>query len=134
MEIKVARIVYELFESDAVWLDKNPLAEVHELDREIRLEGESGGEIYISWCTDPVQYAIGISNKSFFSPLAPVVRDMTDSVMWSGIAGQTVTLRFLDDHHQVLEIRSESGIIYCWTSEFEMAGLDVVNVSKHKPG
>ncbi len=131
--MKIVKVFYDIFESDAWWLDRHASSDTHELDREIRLESDNEESIFISWCSDPVQYSTCTSNTSFFLSRVPVARDMTNSSIWSGITNGFVTLQFLDQNHQVLEIRTSRKVVYCWTSAFDVDGDDVVYVSASKP-
>lgn len=131
--MRIVKVFYDIFESDAWWLDRHASSDTHELDREIRLVSDDGQSIFISWCSDPVQYSICTSTTSFFLPPVPVARDMTASSIWTGITNDSVTLQFLDQNHQVLEIRSSQKVVYCWTSAFDVDGDDVVYVSTSKP-
>jgi hypothetical protein len=131
--MKLTKIIYEIFESDAQWLDEVDSRQVHEIDREIRLIDEEGESTFISWCSDPVQYAVGISNISFFDQPIPVIRDMSNSEFWKALVGKDITFNFMDSHHQVLEIGNNDKAVYCWTSAFEAEGTDTLFISAQRP-
>jgi hypothetical protein len=132
--MKLARIFYEIFESDAQRLDEVDSAQIHEIDREIRLIDEAGESTFISWCSDPVQYAVGVSNVSFFDQLIPVIRDMSESEFWKPLVGTHVACNFVDKHHQVLEIsNNHNEKVHCWTSAFEEQGEDTLFISTQRP-
>lgn len=130
--MKLAQVLYEIFESDAEHLDEVQLGRIHEIDREIRLIGDAGESTFISWCSDPVQYAVGISNVSFFDQPIPVIRDMSESEFWKSLVGQDIVFNFIDKHHQVLEIGLDEKV-YCWTSAYEEEGQDTLFISTERP-
>ena len=131
--MKLAQIFYEIFESDVQRLDEVHSAQIHEIDREIRLVDEGGESTFISWCWNPVMYGVGISKVSFFDQPIPVVRDMNDSEFWKALIGKDVALNFLDNHNQVLEIGNKDNVVYCWTSSFEEEGEDTLFISTQRP-
>lgn len=131
--MKIEQVFYEIFESDAMKLDRDGTPGFHGLDREVRLHLESGEDVFISWGWDKAMYRIRMGTESFFTPPPPVIRDMSDSDMWKKIVGQEVKITFLDEYHQVLEIRSNTETVYCWSSPFYETGSDVVIISRAKP-
>lgn len=131
--MKLAQIIYEIFESDAQWLDEDDSRQIHEIDREIRLVDDEGQSTFISWSSDPVQYAIGIADVRFFNEPIPVVRDMSDSELWKGLIGENITFNFEDTHHQVLKISFSDHTVYCWTSTFADMGFDILFISTERP-
>ncbi|MEP7286490.1 MAG: hypothetical protein ABI947_12050 [Chloroflexota bacterium] len=114
--MKISQVLYELFESEANSPDLEGLTAVHELDREIRLVGENGQSQYISWIWDPSleSYVIGLSNESYFVQPPTLVHDVTDSVIWSQLADQSVSFVFVHGDTPVLEIHGDEKTIYCW--------------------
>jgi hypothetical protein len=135
--MKLLRVVYELFESDAQSLDQQVDLTWHEIDREIRLEGQNGEKIYISWGwqSSPVMYAIETSPQAFCTPPAPVIRDMSGSSAWAGLIGKEVTFAFLESDHQILEVRCGKTSVYCSSYDFHRAlwMMDVLHISVAPP-
>ena len=131
--MKLTRVIYELFESDARRLDADPIARIHEIDGEIRLIDEEGKSTFISWCRDPVQFAVGIADASFNIAPCGVSRDMGGSEFWKQLVGKDVGLNFEGSNHQVLKIGSDHQEVYCWTSAFSDEGEDVLYISTERP-
>jgi len=131
--MKLARVIYELFESDARRLDADDSQPIHEIDGEIRLIDEAGKSSFISWSSDPVQYAVGVANVSYFNEPLPVSRDMSDSEFWKGLVGKNISLNFEDRYHQVLKFTLDDEAVYCWTSAFADEGADTLFISTERP-
>jgi hypothetical protein len=135
--MELLRVVYELFESDAEHLDQQSSMNWHEIDREIRLEGKGGEQVYISWGwqDSPAQYAIEMSPQPFFTPPAPITRDMSGSLLWAGLIGKEVTFAYLDPGHQILEVRAGAISVYCSSHDLRRGlwMIDVLHVSATRP-
>lgn len=74
-------MIYELYESDAQGLDHDPDARRHLIDRQVKLAFADASDVYVSWTSTPVQFAIGYQDQSFFVNEPDQVRDMTTSEM-----------------------------------------------------
>ena len=132
--MKLVQVVYEIFDSDAQWLDEDDSRPIHEIDREIRLVDDNGKNTFISWTSHADHYfKVGIADVPFFNEPIPITRDMSDSILWKDLVGKNVSLDFDDTNHQVLRISNTENAVYCWTSEFAETGLDILFISQQKP-
>ena len=129
----LSRVVYELFESDVEELNAAAATKSHTIDREVRLEFSNGGVRYISWCSEPEQYCIGVKESSFFKPGGAVSRDVSDHPLWRESVGRVVSLVVLDAEHQILEVRAEVSSTYLSTQENGHWYSDAVTISGNKP-
>lgn len=123
--MKLVSVVYEQFEWEAEWPDEHFAIPVQQLDRQIRLTDDNGNNWYISWGErDTVidDYGIGFSEHSFFDPSLYPERDMTNSAMWTDVAGNVVTCQFTSKWQ--VEIRAGNQIVYCYV------GGDVLFISR----
>jgi hypothetical protein len=127
------RVLYDLFEREAdVLTDPGADAE-HTIDREIRLELDDGAPLYVSWCSDAVQYCIGVSSKPFFDPGDNVLVDASDHSIWRRLIGSPIDLLHLDTEHQIFEVRGSDTSVYLSPREHGMWTADVVTVSADRP-
>lgn len=128
----LTNVIYQLFESDLPDLEAE--STWHEIDREVMLIFEDNHPIYISWCSQPVQYAVGYQQTTWFSD--PTIRlDLSQSRIWKPLVGQLITLSYLDDQHQVLELSTSSAnaAVYCSSQEQGQWEMDVLHISSEKP-
>ncbi len=134
----VAGIFYDVFASDIAWLEQCT-DEYHEIDREIRFEFSNQKRVFVSWCSTPVQYSVGLQLQSFFSDSQDVLtRDMTHDSLWSDLIGELVEFNFVDAEHQVLEIRSGASAVYCCSRELRAGGVedwrsDAIHITRKRP-
>jgi hypothetical protein len=135
--MRLSRVIYNLFESDAERLDSEPNAAFHLLDREIVLLCDDPKETYISWKQtvsneDDVIFSMAHQATSFFVNEF-IVRDMTTHPFWQPLIGQELTLCDDDRDHQILEIKAEHHSVYCSSYEEGHWGADFVHVSLVAP-
>ncbi|MCF7513630.1 hypothetical protein L3V43_06990 [Pseudoalteromonas sp. L23] len=131
--MKLKRVVYELYEVDFVSLEGEADSDFHEIDREIFLEFESGEKIYFSWCSEPVQYCIGFRPERFNANEPDHAVDTTSWKIWRNLIGQDISFVFIDDSHQVLELKGQSSSTYLSSQERGSWVADVLHVSKGLP-
>lgn len=134
--MKLTAVIYELFESDLDGLDNDPGLNSHEIEREIKFVFDDASTIYISWCREPVQYAVGYQNKSWFEPPPGITLDATNWPLWQPLSGQVISLGFLDADHQILEIKTIAGAVYCSSFSPSLGDhwlADVLNISAAVP-
>jgi len=129
----LSQVVYELFESDLEELRRPGAENEHTIDREVRLEFSNGDTRYISWCSEPEQYCIGVQERPFFKPSGAVAVDLSHHPLWRSFIGKVVTLNPLDAEHQVLEIRFGDAATYLFSKEGESWYSDVVTIADTKP-
>ncbi len=129
----LSNVQYQLFESDAWWLDKNYKLSYHEIDGEIKLEFEDQVSLHISWDSQPAQYCICYGSQAFFSKGLPVTRPLTKSSIWRKLVGKDICLKFLDNEQQVLEIRSGENTVYCCSMEDGNWWMNTIHVTNQKP-
>jgi len=125
------RVIYELYEIDLASLNDQP--EWHEIDRELCLEFESGKALYFSWCNEPEQYSVGLLNHRFNENEPDHILDASKSDMWSKLIGQEITPIFLDDSHQVLELKGKTYSVYLSSQENGSWFSDVLRISMKLP-
>lgn len=132
--MKLTAVHYELFESDAKWMAENADHTWHTIDREVRLTFADAPTVYVSWMQNPVEYAIEYQDHSFFVIGPDVVRDLTKSAIWSPLIGSDVNLRFLDNDHQVLCVKSATHAVYCCSYKNGWGWkVDVVTITSQAP-
>jgi hypothetical protein len=131
--IVLSRVIYELFEADLESLVSPSSDEEHGIDREIRLELSDGASKYISWCSDPVQYCVGVQPHSFFKPGGAVTRDVSVHPLWQRLIGEPLELVVLDANCQVLELRSSLASVFVSSQERGQWEADTLTVSGHNP-
>ncbi|MXV06313.1 MULTISPECIES: hypothetical protein [unclassified Xanthomonas] len=107
---KLTKICYRLFEFDQPALDAATKGETHDFAGEVALTFEDGRTLFVSWVGEPVQYAIGTKDTSYFLPEAALTNfDVSGSAIWSDLIGREVSLQFAASDNQVLEISSAAG-------------------------
>jgi hypothetical protein len=131
--VKLTAVSYELFEADLDGLDSALGQNSHGIDREIKLLFDNVSTIYISWCSQPDHYAVGYQNNSWFIPPPPATLDATNWPLWQPLIGQTISLNYLDEQHQVLEIKSTAGAVYCSSFDGNYWAMDVLYISSAIP-
>jgi hypothetical protein len=130
--MRLTRVVYKFFESDAQWLDADPHRAFHILDREIQLAFENA-IVHVSWkqaaaANGEIYFSIACQEESFFVN-EPVVRDMSEHAFWKPLVGTDIELIFQDSEHTVLELKGTHHSVFCAAYEEGNWGVDVVHVS-----
>ena len=132
--MRLHRIAYGLFEheADATWPAEAD--SWHQLDGEVVLTFSDGATEFISWCGDPVQYSVGRNMTTHFRPEILRPFDMSTHPMWRGIVDSDVSLRFMDDEQQVLQIASGGRAVFI-SSQYEDGDFfgDCIRVSAKIP-
>lgn len=119
------RVIYDEFEHEEGVLIRHS----HELDREVRLEMSDSSLWFISWCSEPVQYAVAYSAQSFFEPPTPKSEEASFSAPWSGMLGHPIEWLWVAEEHQVLELRTSGGSAFVSALERGIWNMDTITVS-----
>jgi hypothetical protein len=129
----LAKVTYLLFESELAEGVEYLLREEHIVDREIRLEWTDGSAKHISWASEPFQYCVGLQEHSWF--LAGEVKkvDMSSRPSWKDLIGRELELKWLDESHQVLQVRAGDASTYLSSRENDYWFADAITVSKATP-
>lgn len=132
--MRLQRVAYGLFEHEAGATWPAEADGWHHLDGEVVLTFSDGATEFISWSSEPVQYSIGRSTTTHFRPEVLRSVDMTTHPMWRGIVDRDVSLRFMDDERQVLQIAGGALVVFI-SSQYEDGGFlgDCVRVSAKNP-
>lgn len=114
---KLVDVFYEMFPSDAEWLDENTDSEYHILDREIRLQMADGKDLFISWVEllEPGDFAVGIAHQTHNKNPPEVVRSMAAHPIWRNVIGQSVMLSYSDASRQILRLTTKEYTVYVCT-------------------
>jgi hypothetical protein len=122
------RVEYLLFESDAVVLDVASSGQPHEIDREVRLDFADMASCFVSWCSQPLQYCVGLSDRSFFSSPAPLQVDGSAFPAWASLVGRSVDLAFVDDERQTLRVTGATVAVLLESREGNDRYRDVLRI------
>jgi hypothetical protein len=131
---KLTAICYRLFDGEESSADSAARGEIHEFGGELALTFDDGQRLFVSWVSEPVQYAIGVKDASHFVPEARLTDfEVSDSVIWAGLVGQEVSLQYVGYAHQILEVSSATDSLFLCS--FERGGwwADAVTVCKQTP-
>ncbi|MBX3713715.1 MAG: hypothetical protein KF800_17275 [Lysobacter sp.] len=131
---KLTAICYRLFEDEESSADLAARGEIHDFGGELALTFDDGQRLFVSWVSEPVQYAIGIKGASHFLPEARLTDfDVSASAIWAGLIGQEVSLHYIGPDHQVLGVSSATDNLFLCS--FERGGwwADAVTVCKQAP-
>ena len=131
--MKLKRVIYESFEIDFGSLKGQSDSESHEIDREIYLEFETGEKFYFSWCNEPVQCCIGLKRERFNENEPDHVIEATSWKVWRELIGQDISFVFIDESHQVLELKGQSSSTYLSSQESGSWVADVLHISISLP-
>ncbi len=131
--MKIEKIFYELYESDALWLKGKESSEIHEIDREVCIKVENDEDIYISWASEPIQFSIGYKSTSWNTNKPDTILDVSDWKMWEPVIGKEFKLNYCDDNHQILELNTVDTSIYFSSQEDGNWESDVLHISSKKP-
>lgn len=132
--MRLRQVAYGLFEHEAGATWPAELDSWHQLDGELVLTFSDGSIDFISWSSEPVQYSVGRSATTHFRLEALLRVDMTAHPMWRGIVDSDVSLQFIDDERQVLQIASSARAVFI-SSQYEDGGFlgDCIRVSARNP-
>ena len=130
--MRLLRVIYGLLESDRAWMEGKEDSTWHEIDGEVQLE-TSSGLIHVSWASEPTQYSMNYQSASHLLDGAGHATDASAWPIWRNCVGGTIELDYLDEEHQVLEVRGENGSVFLSSQEQGKWWSDVVHISKLKP-
>ena len=132
--MRLHRVSYGLFEHEAGATWPAGLDSWHHLDGEVVLTFSDGSTEFISWSSAPVQYSVGRSTTTHFRPEVLRRVDMTTHPMWRGIVDNDVSLQFMDDDRQVLQVASGARAVFI-SSRYEDGDFlgDCVRVAAKNP-
>jgi len=131
--MRLARAIYELFESDMATLQGAEEQHSHEIDRELRLEFTDCSDLYIAWCSHPTQYAVGYQEKRWNVTDPEHIVDVSQWKIWRELIGQEISFVFHSPANQVLELRGDRSSVYCSSQERGSWQADVLHLSLEKP-
>lgn len=133
MPILVA-VAYRFFEGEEGALHEASNNRAHDSGGEVVLMFEGGRRVFVSWVDEPIQYAIGMSEASHFTPEAALSEhDVSACVFWSDLLGKEVALNFVVSDNQVLEVSSDSARLLLCSFERGQWWADEVTVCKEIP-
>jgi hypothetical protein len=130
----LARVWYELFESEVRWLERQSSVEYVELGRQLRLEMADGSFLYIAWNDLPGnEFYVDFKGESFCTGIAEVIREASASPLWLPLVGRPLELVYQDKERQVLVIRSGAPVVYCCSFGRGHWHADVLHVAGIPP-
>ncbi len=131
---KLTAICYRLLQGEESAVNAAASGETHDFGGEVVLAFQGGRKLFVSWVSEPVQYAIGTSDSSHFLPDASLTDfDVSTSAIWSDLIGQDVSLRFVAPENQVLEVSSPTARLMLCSYERGHWWADEVTVCKEAP-
>lgn len=131
---KLIAISYRLFQGEEPVVDAADAGEVHDFGGELALSFHDGQTAFVSWVSEPVQYAIGTRASSHFVPEAQLTDfDVSGTAMWADLIGREVELRYAAPDNQVLEVSSDVGHLLLCSFERGYWWADEVTVCKQLP-
>ena len=116
----LARVIYELFETEAGTADVADRGEPVYLDRQLRLEFADSPPVFIAWTWGALpdsDYHVGWSHESFCTGPTEVEHDATNTPVWASLVGQSLSLHYRDRDQQVLEVRTRDAVVCCCSYE-----------------
>jgi len=116
----LARVIYELFETEASTADVAARGDAVYLDRQLRLEFADSPTVFIAWtwgAHPDSDYHVGWSYESFCKGPTEVEHDAAKTPIWAGLVGHPLSLHFRDPEQQVLEVRTRDAVVYCCSFE-----------------
>lgn len=131
---ELVSVCYRLFpfEADAASAAMHGIR--HNFDGELVLVFRDG-EIFVSWDSEPLQYAIGTREASFFNPEAELTNhDVSSSKMWAHLVGRPVFLRHVAADNQMLEISGSEGRVLVCSFERGHWWADTLTICREAPG
>ncbi len=131
--MKIEKVIYELYESDYLCIKGNENSNVHEIDREVRIELEDGMHVYVSWSNEPVQYSVGYKEERWNINVPEITIDVSSWKMWGGLIGQSCKFIYNDKAHQILELKCSEHSIFFSSQEDGCWEMDVLHISSSKP-
>jgi len=138
MKNTVSKVIYELYESDYLYLKDKLDDDTHEINREICLVLDNGEHIYISWADTPIQFSIGYNKSRRFQNKPDKTLEASSLKLWKPIIGEVFDLIFHDKNKQLLELRCKNKSIYFAPQETnentgESWNTDILHISSNKP-
>lgn len=133
MTARLAAVSYRVFEGEESIFSEAAAGSTHDLGGEVVLIFQDGQRIFISWVSEPVQYAVGMKKASFFLPEALVDCDVSGTQMWAGLVGQEVSLDFVVADNQVLEVSSPTHHVLLCSFERGYWWADELTICREMP-
>lgn len=131
--MKIEKVVYELYESDYSCIRGHENSDMHEIDREICLDLEDGRHIYVTWVSEPVQYAVGYKEGRWNVNEPDILIEASEWKIWRPLIKKNCEFIYHDEWHQILELKCNESSIY-FSSQEEGSWLsDVLHISATKP-
>jgi hypothetical protein len=131
---RLIAICYRLFDHEASAVEAAEKSETHDFGGEIVLTFHNGQKSFVSWVSEPVQYAIGTKDTSHFGPDAELTDyDVSRTGMWAALIGQDVSISFVASENQVLKVSSATDHVLLCSFEQGGWGADEIMVSKQMP-
>lgn len=127
-------VTYCLFEYEQTEQWTTDSAAWHQLDGEICLIFSGSRRLFVSWGDGPQQYSIEQKDSSFFSVGLLKELDVTRHPFWWLFIGHELTMRYIDEDHQVLAVVACGETLYL-SSQYDngMFWGDCVRVSRVNP-
>lgn len=112
----LARVIYELFETEDETVEAADRGEPVFLDRQLRLEFTDALPIFIRWTwglLPEAAYHLEWSHESFCTDGPEVEHDATRSPAWRDLIGHELSLHYRDPEQQVLEVSAHDAVVFC---------------------
>ena len=112
----LARVIYELFETETDPADAADRGEPVFLDRQLRLEFTDTQPVFISWTwglLPEANYHLAWSYEPLCTDKPEVEYDATRSPAWKDLIGHELSLHYRDPEQQVLEVRAHDAVVFC---------------------
>jgi len=131
---RLAAVHYRLFEHEQQAIDAAHIAETHDFGGELALTFHDGLRSFISWTSEPVQYAVGIGGRSHFRPDASLADyDVSHSRMWVGLIGKEIKMEYSAADDQILRIASADDHVLVCSLERGNWWADELTICKQAP-
>ena len=131
----LARVIYELFETEASTADVADRGEPVYLDRQLRLEFGDARPVFVAWTWGALpdsDYHVGWSYESFCKGPTEVEHDATKTPIWTGLVGHALSFHYRDPEQQVLEVRAGDAVVFCCSFE-RWWNADTLYVARQLP-
>ena len=125
--MKLKKVLYELYDSEVQGILSQRERKSHNLDREIRLEGEADKVIYIFWDDERVQFCVGFDDNRRYQSDPESIIEVTQWPLWKGFIGKEITIKFVEPDNELIELTDGSHWLYFWAGG--EGGSDFLSVS-----
>ncbi len=131
---RLIAVHYRLLQGEDSALTGASSNETHDFGGELVLTFEDGTKEFISWVSEPVQYAIGRQAFSHNRPDADLYdHDVSQTPMWSGLVGREVALTYVQSDNQALQIASVDDHVLVCAYEFGSWWSDELTICRELP-